>query len=69
MDTHGYASLARVRRAAPYTESVLMDLDTLLTHRKFCASAPKQATGELTELTVDEARLCEGLWARRPLGE
>ncbi|NYD59002.1 hypothetical protein BKA08_003240 [Nocardioides marinisabuli] len=46
-----------------------MDLDTLLTHRKFCASAPKQATGELTELTVDEARLCEGLWARRPLGE
>ena len=39
IDTHGFAMLARARRALPQTESLLMDRDTLLDWLRRLATA------------------------------
>lgn len=61
IDTHGFAMLAAVRKVAPQAVSVLMDVETLTTHREFHVREPKQATASLPLLTSDEARVYEGL--------
>ena len=61
IDTHGFAILDAVRRAAGHAESVLMDVETLTAHRDFCVMEGSQSTRELHELTVDERRVLDGL--------
>jgi hypothetical protein len=66
LDTHGFAILARARRRFPNTVSVLMDEDTLLTHRKLWVREPTPCRVESPEgLTVAELAVYEGLRANR----
>jgi hypothetical protein len=61
IDTHGFTILNRVRRAAPHALSVLMDVETLVTHKPFWAIEPTPHIEALTELTDAERALYEGL--------
>jgi hypothetical protein len=61
IDTHGFAILAAVRRSAPHTESILMDVETLTAHLDHCVSEGRQSTRDLPELTSDEYRVFDGL--------
>jgi hypothetical protein len=54
LDTHGFRALDRLRRFAPATRSMLMDLPTLLAHRAHWSHEPAPATEHLALLTADE---------------
>ncbi|UXA14496.1 hypothetical protein KXD97_12385 [Mycobacterium sp. SMC-8] len=54
IDTHGFAILDRLRAWLPDTRSVLMDRETLLTHRDRWVTEDRPARSALTRLTVDE---------------
>lgn len=57
IDTHGFAILDRLRAWLPQTRSVLMDRDTLLTHRDRWVREDRPAKSSLTRLTADERDL------------
>lgn len=57
IDTHGFAILDRLRVWLPATRSVLMDRDTLLTHRDRWGTEDRPAQSALTRLTSEEHRL------------
>jgi hypothetical protein len=57
IDTHGFAILHRLRAWLPATRSVLMDRETLLTHRDRWVIEERPAKSALTRLTGDEHRL------------
>lgn len=58
LDTHGLAILAVARRALPQVRSVLMDVETLLTHRALWGTEPVQHSGsDISSLTDDEKAL------------
>lgn len=57
IDTHGFAILDRLRAWLPQTRSVLMDRDTLLTHRDRWVREDRPAKSSLTRLTSDELDL------------
>lgn len=57
IDTHGFAILDRLRAWLPSARSVLMDRETLLTHRDRWVSEDRPAKSLLTRLTADEYRL------------
>ena len=62
IDTHGLAILSRARRALPRIRSVLMDEATLQAHEPLWSTEPSQhAETDLTELTVDERAVFDGL--------
>lgn len=64
IDTHGLAILAKARRTLPETRSLLMDEQTLLSHRELWSEEPAQhSTVQLPELTVEERRLFDDLRA------
>lgn len=57
IDTHGFAILDRLRAWLPASRSVLMDRDTLLTHRDRWGTEDSPARSLLTRLTSEEHRL------------
>ncbi|QGN34424.1 Wadjet anti-phage system protein JetD domain-containing protein [Microlunatus sp. Gsoil 973] len=57
LDTHGFAILDRLRAWLPQTRSILMDRETLLTHRDRWVVEDRPATSQLTRLTANEADL------------
>lgn len=57
IDTHGFAILDRLRAWLPGARSVLMDRQTLLTHRDRWVTEDRPAKSLLTRLTSDEHRL------------
>jgi hypothetical protein len=54
LDTHGFRALDRLRRFAPATRSMLMDLPTLLAHRAHWSHEPAPVSDHLTRLTASE---------------
>lgn len=67
IDTHGFAILSRLRAFAPHAKSMLMDRDTLLTHRKLWTEEPETARSirDLPDLTADETALYDDLRCNR----
>jgi hypothetical protein len=61
IDTHGFRILDQLRAVHPHVESVLMDEETLLSHRDAWATEPSPSRAALTRLTPREAALYEGL--------
>lgn len=61
VDTHGFRALDRLRRFAPATRSMLMDLPTLLDHRAHWAHEPTPITDHLALLTTDEQACYQAL--------
>jgi hypothetical protein len=57
VDTHGFAILDRLRAWLPQTRSVMMDRETLMTHRDRWGSEERPATSSLTRLTRVEQDL------------
>lgn len=57
IDTHGFAILDRLRAWLPATRSVLMDCNTLLTHRDRWGTEDRPARSALTRLTSAEHSL------------
>jgi hypothetical protein len=70
IDTHGFGILDRLRRVLPHARSLMMDRDTLLTHRPLWVSEPAEHRylGEPDRLTSPERALFEDLRDDR-LGE
>jgi hypothetical protein len=65
IDTHGFAMLARLRRAFPHTHSFLMDRDTLLAHGELWGREEDPYQGTLDALTPSEQSLFEDLTHHR----
>lgn len=70
IDTHGFAILDRARRAVPHLRSVLMDEETLLSHRLLWGQEPAQCPNvSLDALTTEERFVYDNLrantWAPR----
>ena len=65
IDTHGFAILDRLRERFPQTRSMLMDLETLFTHRDHVVIEPSQTTGPLAHLTAAEHALYSDLVEHR----
>ncbi len=61
IDTHGFAILNRFRSHFPHARSLLMDRETLLSHREHWGSEPSPASAELPHLTPEEAELYDDL--------
>jgi hypothetical protein len=61
IDTHGFAILDRLRAWLPAVIAVLMDHDTLLSHRDRWVREDRPATSVLTRLTPDEHNLYRDL--------
>lgn len=61
LDTHGFGILDQLRSVHPQVASVLMDEATLLAHREVWATESTPSRAVLGRLTVDEARVYEGL--------
>lgn len=66
IDTHGFAILDRARRVVPQLRSVLMDEETLLSHRPYWGQEPSQCPDiSLDALTVGERSVYNNLRANR----
>jgi hypothetical protein len=66
LDTHGFAALERARRRFPAMVSVLMDEDTLLSHRSMWVREDKPSKVETPEsLTDAELDVYEGIRSNR----
>lgn len=64
IDTHGFAILNRARRAVPHLRSVLMDEETLLSHRSLWVEEAAQCPNvSLDALTAEEQSVYENLRA------
>jgi hypothetical protein len=57
IDTHGFAILDRLRMAFPTSRSILMDRETLMSHRDFWVAERVPARGMLNRLTPEESAL------------
>jgi hypothetical protein len=65
IDTHGFAMLDRLRAYFPHVRSLLMDRQTLLTHRILWVHEQKPHGGSLVRLDSDEQALFEDLASNR----
>ncbi len=61
IDTHGFAILARLRKTFPRASSLLMDRDTLLSHRALWVQEAEPFRGDLGCLTEAEHALFDDL--------
>jgi hypothetical protein len=61
LDTHGFRILDQLRTVHPHVASVLMDEETLLSHRGVWGHEPSPSRAELTRLTPEERALYEAL--------
>ena len=68
IDTHGFAILDRLRGVLPHVRSLLMDRETLETHRPLWVqeAEDQRFAGELERLTPEERALFEDLREDRP---
>ena len=57
LDTHGFAILDRLRAWLPQSRSVLMDRDTLLSHRERWGTEDSPTSARLRHLAADERAL------------
>ena len=57
LDSHGFETLAHLRKAFPSIRSVLMDSDTLEKHPTFAVCTAKAQVKEQLELTCEEQAL------------
>ncbi len=66
IDTHGFAILDRARRVVPQLQSILMNEETLLSHRPYWGQEPTQCPDiSLDSLTADEQSVYKDLRANR----
>ena len=65
IDSHGFAILDRIRQLFPHTRSILIDRETLLSHREYWGREPTPVRAELTHLLPAEAELHADLLADR----
>lgn len=66
IDTHGFAILSRARAAIPGLVSMMMDEETLLSHRSLWGEEPVQNSDALPDfLTAEEGALYQGLREHR----
>lgn len=66
IDTHGFAILDRARKVVPQLRSVLMDEETLLSHRPYWGQEPSQCPDiSLDALTAGERSVYNNLRANR----
>ncbi|WP_460489263.1 Wadjet anti-phage system protein JetD domain-containing protein [Curvibacter fontanus] len=66
IDTHGFAILDRARRVIPQLRSVLMNEETLLSHKPYWGQEPTQCPDiSLDSLTADEQSVYKDLRANR----
>src|SRR5581483_268716 len=68
IDTHGFAMLDRLRAFLPHSESLLMDTETLLSHRQFWVTEDQPHVKPLRHLKPAELNLYDDLRYNR-LGE
>jgi hypothetical protein len=68
IDTHGFAILNQLRALFPHVQSLLMNRETLLTHRDQWIDEPQPALRDLPRLDDDERALFDDL-RRNHLGE
>jgi hypothetical protein len=61
IDTHGFAILDRLRSALPSVASLLMDSETLLSHRRLWVQEERQYEKTLMHLTDEERDVFEAL--------
>jgi hypothetical protein len=61
IDTHGFAILSKLRAAFPRASSLLMDRETLLTHRTLWVREDEPHQGDLSGLTESERSLFDDL--------
>lgn len=61
IDTHGFAILDQLRSHFPQARSLLMDRETLLTHRSLCVEEDTPTQRDLVRLLPDEAHLYDDL--------
>ena len=61
LDTHGFAILNRLRAFLPQTRSLLMDADTLLSHRDRWVVEQRPTHTSLSRLTQEEVEVYRGL--------
>lgn len=61
IDTHGFRILDQLRAVHAHVESVLMDEETLLTHRDAWGAEPSPSRAALTRLSPEESALYEAL--------
>jgi hypothetical protein len=61
IDTHGFAILNQFRKYFPGTESLLMDRDTLVAHKKLWVKESTQICSELAYLSNEEQELYSDL--------
>lgn len=63
IDTHGFAILSRLRGHWPHTRAILMDRDTLMSHRDLWTDEPpgRRCLNDLTALDPEEAALFDDL--------
>lgn len=61
LDTHGFAILNRFRMSFPAVASILMDKETLLTHREHWTQEPSPTTADLSNLTQAEQEVYDAL--------
>ena len=61
LDTHGFAMLDKLRAAFPAARSLLMDRETLLTHRPLWGREEVPFRGALTRLKPNERELFDAL--------
>lgn len=61
IDTHGFNILSMVRSFLPHTISILMDEETLLSHRAMWVTERKQQMGKIPNLNPEEIQILNGL--------
>jgi hypothetical protein len=61
IDTHGFAMLDRLRARFPRTQSLLMDRETLIAHRRLWGREDAPHTGPLAHPTEQEQALYDEL--------
>jgi hypothetical protein len=61
IDTHGFRILDQLRAVHPHVESVLMDEETLLSHRDAWGEEPSPSKAALTRLNAEESMLYKAL--------
>lgn len=61
IDTHGFAILNQCRHALPQVQSMLMNEDTLLSHKEHWTCENRGSIAQLKLLTADELRLYQAL--------
>jgi hypothetical protein len=61
IDTHGFAILDQLRASYPHVQSLLMDRETLLSHRQYWITEPDPEKRDMSRLSAEESQLYNDL--------